>query len=160
MQDRTLKSKNNGMSNAARCNYLRFVIKPVRHSTSLFAGNRGDGDSDLAENDAPTFRGPSRGRRGRGGLHSGRQLPSFQKDHDHRPTVHQDSYTDYPANFTTLSALYPASEFIMPYVTHSLGPAAFVTSSLRGPPLIRHAGIPYVPTAENAVVVEMVKKQM
>ena len=89
-------------------------------------------------------------------------MPSFQKDHqDHRAAVHQDAYTDYPADFTTLSALYPASEFIMPYVTHAFGPPAFVASSLGGLPLVSpDAGTPFVPTEENAVLIDMVKKQM
>ena len=101
-------------------------------------------------------------RGGRGGMQNGRRFPSFQKDlHDHRPAVHQDSYTDYPADFTTLSALYPASEFIMPYVTHAFGPPAYVASSLAGPALVSpDAGTPYVLSEENTVLVEMVEKQM
>lgn len=134
--------------------------------------SRTDGDSDLGDNEAsPGFRAPSsRGRRGsamafrggRGGVQNNRRFPSFQKDHlDHRTAVHQDTYTDYPPDFTTLSAMFPASEFIMPYVTHAFGPPAFVTSSLGGPPLVApEPGTPFVPQEENSVLIDMVKKQM
>jgi len=138
--------------------------------TKSSAPSRTDGDSDLGDNEAsPGFRTPSRGRRGsaiafrggRGGVQNNRRFPSFQKDHlDHR-TVHQDTYTDYPPDFTTLSAMFPASEFIMPYVTHAFGPPAFVTSSLGGPPLVAaEPGTPFVPQEENSVLIEMVKKQI
>ncbi|CAG7721109.1 unnamed protein product [Allacma fusca] len=120
------------------------------------------------ETAAPNYRSVSRGRRGggvgyrggRGGTRNGR-FPNFPKDHhDHRSTVHREDYTDYPPDFTTLSSLYPMSEFIMPYVTHAYGPPTFVTS-LGAPPIPAvDPGTPFVPQEENALLVDMVKKQI
>jgi len=141
----------------------------IFHDWLIFIDPNGSGDA--GRRGGSMTRGRTGPTRGRGGPRNGRG--THWNHHNGRdgdgsiasPIPRGDEYNDYPAEYTSLTSLYP-SEFIMPYVTNGFYPAPFTPPATGGvvedptaaglipPPTA------YPPGVDGVILVDLVRKQM